>query len=254
MALFKSGNPTLRETAFEGTILQGITIGEEMTIRGTMNKFGFLFLMMMGTTLLSWSQFYKGSNPMPLMLIGVFGGLVLALVMAFKKPWSPYLAPAFALLEGLFVGSVSAYYDYAFRTSYPGIVMQAVGLTLIVALVMFVLYQTRIIRVTNKFRAIITIATISLAVFYLIQWVASLAFGFTIGAFTNASTPLGIGFSVVVVCLAALNLLLDFDMIEKGVEAKAPKYMEWYGAFGLLVTLVWLYLEILRLLSKLKDR
>ena len=145
-------------------------------------------------------------------------------------------------------------YDYAFKTSYPGIVMQAVGLTLIVAMVMFVLYQTRIIRVTDKFRSVITIATISIGVFYLIKWIASLAFGTTIGAFTNASTPLGIGFSVVVVCLAALNLLLDFDMIEKGVEAKAPKYMEWYGAFGLLVTLVWLYLEILRLLSKLKDR
>lgn len=254
MTLFKSGNPTLKETAFEGTILQGITTGEEMTIRGTMNKFGFLFLMMMGTCFVAWSQFYKGSNPMPLMLTGVFGGLALALIMTFKKQWSPYLAPAFALLEGLFVGSVSAYYDYAFRTSYPGIVMQAVGLTLIVALVMFILYQTRIIRVTNKFRSIITIATISIAVFYLIQWIASFAFGFTIGAFTNASTPLGIGFSVVVVCLAALNLLLDFDMIEKGVEGQAPKYMEWYGAFGLLVTLVWLYLEILRLLSKLKDR
>jgi uncharacterized YccA/Bax inhibitor family protein len=132
--------------------------------------------------------------------------------------------------------------------------MQAVGLTLIVALVMFVLYQTRIIKVTNKFRAIIAIATISLAVFYLVQWISSLAFGVSIGAFTNASTPFGIGFSVVVVCLAALNLLLDFDMIEKGVQAGAPKYMEWYGAFGLLVTLVWLYLEILRLLSKLKDR
>lgn len=254
MALFKSGNPTLRETAFEGTVLQGISIGEEMTVRGTMNKFGFLFLMMMGTTIFSWSQFYKGSNPMPLMLIGVFGGLALALVMGFKKQWSPYLAPAFALLEGLFVGSVSAYYDYAFQTKYPGLVMQAVGLTLIVALVMFVLYQTRIIKVTAKFRSVITIATISIGVFYLIKWIASLAFGTTIGAFTNASTPLGIGFSVVVVCLAALNLLLDFDMIEKGTEAKAPKYMEWYGAFGLLVTLVWLYLEILRLLSKLKDR
>lgn len=254
MALFKSGNPTLRETAFEGTILHGISTGEEMSVRGTMNKFGFLFLMMMGTTLLAWTQFYKGSNPMPLMLIGVFGGLALALVMSFKKQWSPYLAPAFALLEGLFVGSVSAYYDYAFRTKYPGIVMQAVGLTLIVALVMFILYQTRVIRVTNKFRSIIVIATISLGVFYLVQWISSLAFGYTIGAFTNASTPLGIGFSIVVVCLAALNLLLDFDMIEKGVEARAPKYMEWYGAFGLLVTLVWLYLEILRLLAKLKDR
>lgn len=254
MALFKSGNPTLRETAFEGTILQGITTGEEMTIRGTMNKFGFIFLMMLGTCLFSWSQFYKGVNPMPMVLTGVIGGLVVALIITFKKQWSPYLAPAFGLLQGLFVGAISAMYDYAFKTSYPGIVMQAVGLTLIVAMVMFVLYQTRIIRVTDKFRSVITIATISIGVFYLIKWIASLAFGTTIGAFTNASTPLGIGFSVVVVCLAALNLLLDFDMIEKGVEAKAPKYMEWYGAFGLLVTLVWLYLEILRLLSKLKDR
>jgi len=254
MALFKSGNPTLRETAFEGTILQGITTGEEMTVRGTMNKFGFIFLMMLGTCLFSWSQFYKGVNPMPMVLTGVIGGLVVALIITFKKQWSPYLAPAFGLLQGLFVGAISAMYDYAFKTSYPGIVMQAVGLTLIVAMVMFVLYQTRIIRVTDKFRSVITIATISIGVFYLIKWIASLAFGTTIGAFTNASTPLGIGFSVVVVCLAALNLLLDFDMIEKGVEAKAPKYMEWYGAFGLLVTLVWLYLEILRLLSKLKDR
>ena len=191
---------------------------------------------------------------MPMVLIGVIGGLVVALIISFKKQWSPYLAPAFGLLQGLFVGAISAMYDYAFKTSYPGIVMQAVGLTLIVAMVMYVLYQTRIIRVTDKFRSVITIATISIGVFYLIKWIASLAFGTTIGAFTNASTPLGIGFSVVVVCLAALNLLLDFDMIEKGVEAKAPKYMEWYGAFGLLVTLVWLYLEILRLLSKLKDR
>ena len=191
---------------------------------------------------------------MPMVLTGVIGGLVVALIITFKKQWSPYLAPAFGLLQGLFVGAISAMYDYAFKTSYPGIVMQAVGLTLIVAMVMFVLYQTRIIRVTDKFRSVITIATISIGVFYLIKWIASLAFGTTIGAFTNASTPLGIGFSVVVVCLAALNLLLDFDMIEKGVEAKAPKYMEWYGAFGLLVTLVWLYLEILRLLSKLKDR
>lgn len=254
MAFFKSGNPTLKESAFEGTILHGITTGEEMSIRGTMNKFGFLFLMMMGTCFFSWTHFYRGGNPMPLMLVGVFGGLALAVVMGFKKQWSPWLAPAFALLEGLFVGSVSAYYDYAFRESYPGLVMQAVGLTLIVALVMFVLYQTRIIRVTDKLRSVITIATISIGVFYLVKWISYLAFGFTIGAFTNASTPLGIGFSIVVVCLAALNLLLDFDMIEKGVEARAPKFMEWYGAFGLLVTLVWLYLEILRLLSKLKDR
>jgi uncharacterized YccA/Bax inhibitor family protein len=132
--------------------------------------------------------------------------------------------------------------------------MQAVLLTLLVTLVMYLLFKFRIIKVTQKFKMVIIIATASLALFYLIQWIATLAFHTQIGAFTNASTPLGIGFSVVVVCLAALNLLLDFDMIEKGAEMKAPKYMEWYSAFGLLVTLVWLYLEILRLLSKLKDR
>ena len=251
MALFKSGNPTLQEKSYEGTIFQGISTGQEMTLKGTLNKFGFLFIMMLGTTFFSWSQFYKGSDPMPLMLIGVFGGLALAIVMMVKKQWSPYIAPAYALLEGLFVGSVSAYYDYAFKSSYPGLVMQAVGLTLVVSLVMFLIYRYRIIKVTQKFRAVIAIATISLAVFYMVQWIASLAFNTQIGAFTNAATPLGIGFSVVVVCLAALNLLLNFDMIEKGVEMKASKYMEWYSAFGLLVTIVWLYLEILRLLSKL---
>jgi uncharacterized YccA/Bax inhibitor family protein len=254
MALFKSGNPTLKESAYQGTIFEGISTGQEMTIKGTLNKFGFLFLMMMGTTFLSWSQFYKGSDPLPLMLIGVFGGLALAIVMAVKKQWSPYLAPAFALLEGLFVGSVSAFYDYAYKTKYPGIVMQAVLLTLLVTVVMYAIYKFRIIRVTQKFKMVIIIATASLALFYLIQWIASLAFNTQIGAFTNAATPLGIGFSIVVVCLAALNLLLDFDMIEKGVEMKAPRYMEWYSAFGLLVTLVWLYLEILRLLAKLRDR
>ncbi|MET0638375.1 MAG: Bax inhibitor-1/YccA family protein [Chitinophagaceae bacterium] len=251
MSILKSGNPTLREKAFSGTILEGISTGEEMSLRGTMNRFIVLFLLMMSTTLFSWSQFYSGSDPMPLVIAGAIGGFVIALIMGFKKQWSPFLAPAFALMEGLFVGSVSAFYDYAFQESYPGIVMQAVGLTLIVALVMYVLYQTRIIKVTQKLRSVITIATVSIMFFYLLKWVASLVFSTQIGAFTNASTPLGIGFSVVVVCLAALNLLLDFDMIEKGVEGRAPKYMEWYGAFGLLFTLVWLYLEILRLLSKL---
>ncbi len=252
MALFKSGNPLLKESAYQGTIFEGISTGQEMTIRGTMNKFGVLFLLMLASTLFAWSQFYKGSNPMPLMITGIAGMFVLGLVMAFKKQWSPVIAPLYSIILGLFVGSASAIYDYSFKTSYPGLVMQAVGLTLVVALVMFILYYTRIIKVTEKFKSVIIIATASIMFFYLIKWIAFLAFGSTIGAFTNASTPLGIGFSVVVVCLAALNLLLNFDMIEKGAEMKVPKYMEWYSAGGLLFTLVWLYLEILRLLSKLQ--
>ena len=251
MAIFKSGNPALREKAYEGTIFQGLATGEVMTIKGTMNKFGVLFMLMLGSTLFAWSQFYKGSDPMPLMITGVVGIFVLSIAMSFKKEWSPFLAPAYAIIQGLFVGSVSAVYDFYFKTTYPGLVMQAIALTLVVALVMFILYYTRIIKVTETFRSVIIIATFSLMVFYLIKWIAFLAFGSTIGAFTNAATPLGIGFSVVVVCLAALNLLLDFDMIEKGAEKQVPKYMEWYSAGGLLFTLVWLYLEILRLLSKL---
>ena len=252
MALFKSGNPALQEKAYNGTIFQGLTTGEEMTIKGTMRNFGILFMLMLVSTLFAWNQFYKGNSPMPLLVTGGVGILVLSLLMSFKKEWSPFLAPIYGIILGLFVGSVSAMYDYAFRTKYPGLVMQAVGLTLIVALVMFVLYQTRIIKVTEKFKSVIIIATASVMIFYLIQWIG-FAFGVTIGAFTSANTPLGIGFSVVVVCLAALNLLLDFDMIEKGAEKGVPKYMEWYSAGALLFTLIWLYLEILRLLSKLKD-
>lgn len=251
MAFLKSGNPTLKEKSFQDTIFQDMSMENTMTINGTLNKFGLLFLLMMSTTFLSWNYAYSGKDIMPLLLISVFGGLGLALAMAFKKQWSPYLAPAYALLEGLFVGSISAMYAIS---SYPGLIMQAVLLTLIVTAVMFLLYRFRIIKVTQQFRSIITVATISIMAFYLIKWIASLAFGANIGAFTNAATPLGIGFSVFVVALAALNLLLDFDMIEKGSEMGAPKYMEWYGAFGLLVTLVWLYIEILRLLSKLKER
>ncbi|MBC7946826.1 MAG: Bax inhibitor-1/YccA family protein [Chitinophagaceae bacterium] len=247
MSFLKSSNPTLQEKSYEGTIFQGITTGQEMTLKGTLNKFGFLILMMIGSTVYSWGKYYEGANIMPMLMISVFGGLALALVMMFKKSWSPYIAPGYALLEGLFVGSISAMYNDRF----PGLPTQAVALTLLVTLVMYLIYRYRIIKVTGKFRMVITIATITVGVFYLIQWITYLAMGSPIGTFTNAATPLGIGFSVLIVCLAAFNLLLNFDTIEKGVELKAPKYMEWYSAFGLLVTIVWLYLEILRLLSKL---
>jgi uncharacterized YccA/Bax inhibitor family protein len=250
MALFKSGNPALQEKAYDGTIFQGLTTGQEMTIKGTINKFGILFMLMVASTLFAWTQFQKGGDPMPFMWAGVGGVFIIGLLMAFKKDWSPVLAPAYAIAQGLFVGSASAVYDFLYKAKYPGLVAQAVGLTLVVALVMFVLYKTRIIKVTEKFRSVIVIATASVMLFYLIQWIGSM-FGATIGAFTSAATPLGIGFSVVVVCLAALNLLLDFDLIEKGAEKGVPKFMEWYSAAGLLFTLVWLYLEILRLLSKI---
>lgn len=247
MSIFKSSNPALQEKSYQGTILEGISTGEEMTLKGTMNKFGVLIMLMCGSTFFSWTQFYKGADPMPMLLTGVFGGLALAIVMAFKKQWSNFLAPVYAILEGLFVGTISAMYNYRF----PGLPIQAVALTLLVTLIMFLIYRYKIIKVTSQFRTVIIVATSAIAIFYLIQWLTFSFGGHAVGyALTNSSTPISIGFSILVTALAALNLLLNFDTIEKGVELKAAKYMEWYSAFGLLVTIVWLYLEILRLLSK----
>ena len=237
----------MQDKTYQGTILEGISTGEEMSMKGTMNKFGVMIMLMIGSTLFAWSQFYKGSDPKPLMMIGVFGGLALALVMAFKMKWASFLAPAYAILEGLFVGSISAIYDYA----YPGLPMQAVALTLLVTLIMFLIYRYKIIKVTSKLRTVIVVATSAVAIFYLIQWLTYAIGGSAIAYnFTNSATPISIGFSILMVILASFNLLLNFDTVEKGVEMRAPKYMEWYSAFGLMVTVVWLYLEILRLLSK----
>lgn len=261
MDLFKSGNPALSEKRFKDTVLDDVVTHENaMTVKGTMNKFGFLFLMTLGTAYYSWKEATQGGNAWPLVLIGVFGGLVVALVIAFKKEWSPYLAPLYALLEGLFVGAVSAYFEYSvaskqggYAGGYSGIVLQAVGLTFSVVIAMYLLYKFQIIKVTQRFRSVVMIATAGIALFYLVCWGLSF-FNVNAPSFVFQNSALGIGFSVFVVALAALNLLLDFDMIEKGVELGAPKYMEWYGAFGLLVTIVWLYLEILRLLSKISKK
>jgi uncharacterized YccA/Bax inhibitor family protein len=253
MALFKSGNPTLSEKRFKDTILTDVVSHENaMTINGTLQKFGFLFLMVMGTAFYSWKEYADGGNVQPLILIGALGGLGVAIVLMFKKEWSPYLAPAYALLEGLFLGAISAYYNAAFSEQAPGIVINAVGLTFGTAIAMYLLYSFKIIRATAKFKAIVLTATAGIAIFYLIAFVLGF-FGISI-PFLHEGSAIGIGFSVFVVALAAMNLILDFDMIERGAELGAPKYMEWFGAFGLLVTIVWLYLEILRLLSKLSKR
>jgi uncharacterized YccA/Bax inhibitor family protein len=252
MALFKSGNPALSEKRFKDTVLDEVVTHENaMTINGTLQKFGFLFLMTMGTAFYSWKEYADGGNVMPLILTGAIGGLVVAIVLMFKKEWSPFLAPAYALLEGLFVGAISAYYNAAFAEQAPGIVINAVGLTFGTAIAMYLLYSFKIIKATAKFRAIVITATAGIAIFYLIA--IGLSFVGIQIPFLHEGSAIGIGFSVLV-ALAAMNLILDFDMIEKGAEMGAPKYMEWYGAFGLLVTIVWLYLEILRLLSKISKR
>ena len=253
MELFKSGNPVLSEKRFTDTVLDDIVLHENaMTVRGTLNKFGFLFLMVMGTAFYSWKEFSDGGNVQPLIWTGALGGLIVAFIIIFKKEWAPYLAPAYALLQGLFVGAISAYYNYVFAKQSPYIIITAVGLTFGTAIAMYLLYAFRIIRATEKFRAVIFTATAGIAIFYLITMVLRM-FGMDV-PFIHEGSTFGIIFSLFVVSIAALNLILDFDMIEQGAEAGAPKYMEWYGAFGLLVTIVWLYLEILRLLAKLSSR
>ena len=254
MALFKSGNPALSEKRFRDTVLHDVVTHENaMTVKGTLQKFGFMMIMVLGTSFYSWKEFAEGGNVMPLILTGAIGGLIVAIVLAFKKQWSPYLAPAYALLEGLFVGAISAYYSAAFAEKAPNLIINAVGLTLGTAVAMYLLYSFKIIKATEKFKSIIFTATAGIAIFYLIVW-AMRMFGFDNMAFLHEGSLMGIGFSLFVVAIAALNLILDFDMIEQGAAFGAPKYMEWYGAFGLLVTIVWLYLEILRLLSKLSSR
>ena len=247
MAIFKSGNPALK--VFENTVtLPG---SATMTETGTLNKFFLLFLLVIASASLTWKAFYDGVNVMPYVLGTAILGLITAIVVISKKEWAAYLTPVYALFEGVVLGGISATYNN-FYTKAPGIVTQAVLLTFGVVIAMYVLYRFRIIKVTDKFRSIIFTATAGIAIFYVLSIVLGL-FHIHIG-FINDSSIIGIGFSLFVVAIASMNLLLDFDMIEKGVAAGAPKYMEWYGAFGLLVTIVWLYLEILRLLSKLANR
>jgi len=182
------------------------------------------------------------------MLIGLFGGFIMAMVTVFKKEWSAVTAPIYSLLEGLALGGISAALDMR----YPGIAMQAVSLTFGTLFVLLLAYRSGLIHVTQKFRLGIIAATGGIMVFYLVEMVLGFV-GFHFTAI-NGSGPVGILFSFFVVGIAALNLVLDFDFIEQGVQYGAPKYMEWYGAFGIMVTLVWLYLEILRLLSKMRSR
>ena len=246
MALFQSNNPVLKESTFQQATL--VQDGNAMTLRGTVNKMVFLLLLVMASSVYSWGIFAKGASILPYLAGGGIGGFVLALVIVFKKDWAPYLAPAYALCEGLFLGGISAMYS----SLYEGIVLQAVGLTFGTFIAMLVLYRARVIRATEKFKAIVFTATAGIAIFYLIAF-ALRFFNINI-PFLHEGSTVGLIFSLVVVAIAALNLILDFDLIENGVAQGAPKYFEWYASFGLLVTLIWLYLEILRLLSKLNRR
>lgn len=246
----RSSSPALSEKIFDRAANNFTESGQAMTVNGTVNKTFILLLLLLATAMFTWTRFNETANPSEIMsyvMGGAIGGLVIALIMIFKLNWSMFLAPAYAACEGLFIGGISAMYN-SFAS---GIVVQAVSLTFGVLLVMLAMYKFKIIRVTEKLRSGIIAATGAVALFYFVMLIISL-FGGNVG-FYASSSPLSIGLSFIIVGIAAFNLLLDFDFIEEGSKRNMPKYMEWYGAFGVLVTLVWLYLEILRLLSKLRN-
>ncbi|MEO6967584.1 MAG: Bax inhibitor-1/YccA family protein [Rhodanobacteraceae bacterium] len=247
----RSNNPVLRDKTF----LDLSATGERMTLNGTITRAALLLVLVMITGAWTWQHFravaYDQSindaiaATAPFLWGGLIAGLVLALVTVFKPRWSPMTAPLYALAQGTALGGISA----MFELHYPGIVVQAVLASVGVLAVMLLLYRSGIIKVTQKFRMGVVAATCGIALLYLAEWGLS-AFAHMGIPFINGGGPLGIGFSVLVVCLAALNFVLDFDLIERGTANGAPRYMEWYCAFALLLTLIWLYMELLRLLSK----
>lgn len=237
----RTGNPALNAKTFER--YGPIAAGEGMTIEGTVNRAGFLLLLLVATATWTWMQTFAGVPVQGYLWGGLIGGFVVALITIVKPALSPFTAPVYAALEGLALGAISAVAE----ARYPGIVIPAVALTFGTLFALLIVYRARIIPVTENFKLGIAAATGGIAIFYLVALGLSF-FGIRI-AFLHEGSALGIGFSLFVIVIAALNLVLDFDFIEKGAEHGAPKYMEWYGAFGLMVTLIWLYLEILRLLS-----
>lgn len=247
--MMRTANPALNKNTF--MVERAFSPEDRMTINGTVHKTAFLLVLALVPAMFVWSRFFEAGNPQavsPFMLIGVFGGLIAAMVTIFKRTWAPVTAPVYAVLEGLFLGGISA----VFEARFPGIVIQAIALTFGTLLFLLFAYRSGMIKPTENFKLGVVAATGGIFFVYLITFVVGL-FGVNVG-FIHSSGPVGIIFSLFVVVVAALNLVLDFDFIEQGAESGAPKYLEWYAAFGLMVTLVWLYIEILRLLSKLQSR
>ena len=244
----RTANPALKERVFTG---MRAGVGEPtMTLQGTATKSFLLILLTVFSASFTWNAVASGNTRilMPATIVGALGGFIVALITVFKPRVSPYTGPIYAVLEGLFLGGVSALYNARFS----GLPLQAVALTFGVFMALLIVYRTGLIRATENFRLGVVAATGGIMIMYLLSFVLGF-FGVQM-SFLHDSSPLSIGISLVIVVVAALNLVLDFDFIERGVEHGAPKFMEWYAAFGLLVTLVWLYLEMLRLLAKLQGR
>lgn len=249
MRAIRSSNPVMSGKIFEKE-MAGASVSSVMTINGTINKIGLMLLLVIAAASYTWSM-VMGENmtgATTFVMIGGIGGFITALVTAFRPKSSPISAPIYAILEGLFLGAISA----IINAKYPGIAFQAVLLTIGTLFTMLFLYRSGRIRATDRFRRGVFMATGAVFFAYLISWILSL-FGMQVG-YMHSAGPLGIIINLVVIVIAALNLILDFDFIEKGASMSAPKYMEWYGAFGLMVTLIWLYIEFLRLLSRFAGR
>ncbi len=243
-------NPVLSESIFRknsATLTEGLT----MTVQGTAMKALIMILMVLAGASYTWKVAYESINPssvQPWLWGGAIGGFVLAMIISFKPKLAQYLAPLYSILEGLFLGAISATYSQAFADKASGIVMNATILTIMTAFSMLLIYRLRIIKVNGSFIRIITIATGAIGLYYLVSILLGM-FGVNVTMLHNSS-PLSIGISFVIVGVAAFSLLADFHFIEKASLSGAPKYMEWYSAFALVVTIIWLYLEILRLLAK----
>jgi uncharacterized YccA/Bax inhibitor family protein len=246
--MIKSSNPALGEKTFQ-RLAPGYTGVGQMTINGAINKTLVLLVLVTVPALWVWDMFAKSGVQAvsPWLYGGLIGGLVVAMVTIFKKEWSPYSAPVYAILEGLVIGGISAIAEAQFK----GIVFQAVALTFGTLFSLLIAYRSGVIKVTEKFRLGVVAATGAIFLVYLVSIVIGF-FGVSVPLIYSGGT-IGILFSLFVVVIAALNLVLDFDFIEQGAAQGAPKYMEWYGAFGLMVTLIWLYIEFLRLLTKLRQ-
>lgn len=242
--MMRSANPALSDNAFRSA---GVAFGSEaMSIDGAVHKTGISLLVLLVAAAFVWNGGLGDATPLAVMG-GAIAGLVLALVTVFKKTWAPITTPLYAAAQGLFLGGISAMYE----ARYPGIVINAVGLTMGTLAALLLAYRSGLIRATENFKLGIFAATGAIFLVYLVSMVLGF-FGVQV-PLIHGSGIVGIGFSLFVVAIAALNLVMDFDFIENAA-GRAPKYMEWYAAFGLLVTLVWLYIEILRLLAKLQGR
>ena len=263
--MFRSSNPAMKTRIYENIGHSSAGSTDVMTVNGAIAKTGILLGIAFITAALSWDRFYSAQMPQSAILMGVacaIAAFIAAMVTIFKPTAAPISAPIYAALEGVFLGIISAIYASQMAAPNPqtgeaspmgpGIVINAVLLTFGVLACMLLAYRSGLIRATEKFKAGVVAATGAICLVYIVSMVMGF-FGSGI-PMIHSSGPIGIGFSLFVVAIAALNLIMDFDFIERGADCRAPKYMEWYGAFGLMVTLVWLYLEILRLLSKLNRR